>query len=73
MALPERLRALIDQRHWSAAYLDRQARLSAGSTLRYLDGKEPSLGSLRALAEALEVPVAVLLGESAPPARDGAA
>jgi len=46
--------------------LDREARLSAGSTIRYIDGHSPTLKSLQAIASAAGVTILDLVGEDAP-------
>jgi transcriptional regulator with XRE-family HTH domain len=66
MSLPNRLKEILAQKNWAPARLDREARLSAGSTTRYIDGHSPTLKSLQAIASAVGVTLSELLEEGAP-------
>jgi hypothetical protein len=66
MSLPDRLKEILAEKNWAPARLDREARLSAGSTIRYIDGHSPTLKSLQAIASAAGVTILDLVGEDAP-------
>jgi hypothetical protein len=51
MTLAQRLKACLTEKGWKPNQLDREAKLSAGSTKRYLEGHEPNPKSLRRLGE----------------------
>lgn len=65
VTLPEKLRRVRQDRRFTRKYVERVARLGAGSLSRYEQGKRtPSLNVLVRLAGALGVTVGWLLHES---------